>query len=395
MNEEQSRKHFYENMKNTKILLYSVIVALIIGITGMSFSIKSMNIELETKSYQINMLMEEVGEVKNNNQYLHKTISQSQDYTWQSFEAMNEIYSMLQNYMEDNFNEKLKINEQKLDSLSKFLNEREQVLKQLNDRNKQLYNEIEFKNNNEDMLNILILGTDGYLTDTIMLATVNEENESVILFSIPRDLYINGRKINSILATYGIDKLKRDIHSVTGVYADKYMIIDLDAFVEAIDIIGGVELYVEKDIHDPYFPTDANGYTTYSVKEGLHNMNSKDAMRYVRSRKTTSDFDRSKRQQQVVQAIRTKLKELNILKDLDKAKDLFVTFVQNVETNIDMFEALYYLKNHQNYTIEAGNVISVDNLLYASKTSYGQYILLPKRSDFYDIKKYVSDLIGG
>jgi anionic cell wall polymer biosynthesis LytR-Cps2A-Psr (LCP) family protein len=160
-----------------------------------------------------------------------------------------------------------------------------------------------------------------------------------------------------------------------------------------IDLLGGIDLYVHKSIYDPYYPTENNGYTVYSIEAGSHHMNGEEALKYVRSRKTTSDFDRSKRQQQVIQAIRVKLKMLNIIEDIDVAINLFNTVINGIETNIHVFEALYYLNNYQNYVIESGNVLSSENHLYSTKTIDGQYILLPKTGDYYQIKQQIAQLI--
>lgn len=394
MKKEDLQTHLFEHLKNTKILLYSVILALLIGITGMAVCIKNLNTEINTKSYQINLLIDEVGDIKNENQYLYQTIVKDKDRNQESFRAMNEIYLILQTYVEERFNEKLKLNDNELSNLSRLMREKEHALAELQNRNSQLSEEVAIKTKNEDILTFLILGTDGHLTDTIMLANVNDKKESITLISIPRDLYINGRKINSILPTYGIEKLKRDIYSVTGVYPDKYFMTDIGGFREIIDLIGGVEVDVKEDIHDPYFPTGSNGYKVYSVSKGLQNMSGEEALMYVRSRKTTSDFDRSKRQQQVIQAVRVRLKTMNIFENLDTAKDLFTLAIKNTDTDIDLFEGLYFMKNYQNFPINSGNVIDTTNFLYASRTRDGQYILLPKDGTFYNIKVYISNLIN-
>jgi anionic cell wall polymer biosynthesis LytR-Cps2A-Psr (LCP) family protein len=151
---------------------------------------------------------------------------------------------------------------------------------------------------------------------------------------------------------------------------------------------------VRKDIYDPYFPTQNNGYAVYSIEEGSHHFNGKEALDYARTRKTTSDFDRSERQQQILQAIRVKLKRFNILEDLEKSIELFETAINGIKTDIDVFEALYYFKLYQNYPIESNNVLSNNNLLYSTRSFDGQYILLPKTGGFDEIKAQISALIN-
>lgn len=395
---QYSNKHIKEHLNNTKILLYSVIVALIVGVAGMGFCIKNLNGKLNTKSYQINLLINEIGKMKNENQYLYQSVIDNNNYTSKSFEAMNEIYDNFEQYFEEKFNEKLQIKNDKIltiqEEYEELISEKENALNNLKNRNNLLSDELDIKAENKKVFHLLILGIKENLTDTIMLASINTENETVTLISIPRDLYVNGRKINSIFSTYGIEKFKKDIYSVTGVYAYKHVIVDINAFKQIIDSIGGIDLYVRKDIYDPYFPTASNGYTVYQIKEGSHHMDGEEALMYVRSRKTTSDFDRSERQQQVLQAVRVKLKKIDILGDLEKAKDIFFAVISNIETNIDFFEALHYMQNYQNYAIESGNVLNTGNFLYASRTNNGQYILLPRSGGFYEIKSQIASLIN-
>jgi LCP family protein required for cell wall assembly len=386
------------NSNNLKLLLYSLMIALIIGITGMAFNIKNLNTDLNTKQTQINMLINELGEIKSENQNLYRTLVDNNNYNSKSFKTINDAYLNLKDYLEKKYNEEIDIKDEKLHALSikyeNVITEKEKALNNLKNKNRRLTEEVNVANKNNSRLNFLILGRHDNLTDTIILASVNEENETINVISIPRDLFLNGRKINSVYTAYGIEKVKSDIHTVTGIYPDRYIVVNMNSFKEIIDILGGVDLYVKKDIHDPYFPTPANGYTVYSIKEGEHHMSGEEALMYVRSRKTTSDFDRSERQHQVLQALRVKFKRLNLFEDLEEAKKLLVTVLKNIKTDADLLEVLYYINKYQNYPIKSGNVINTENFLYATRTSGGQYILLPKNNSFYNIKKQISELIN-
>lgn len=382
-----------DHIRNTKILLYSLISALIIGIIGLGSGIKNLNEEILTKDYQISVLSGEVGQLKEENTYLYQNLLKNREFLTQSVEAIQNSFT---GYVEDNESEKNEMHAtftQVQSDLNNLLNEKEFAIANLRERNERLTEEVALQSYSDDIEHILILGKNQNLTDTIILASVNPSLETVSLISIPRDLYVNGRKINSIYASYGIDKLKRDIHMITGITPEKYVILDFAAFEKIIDILGGIDLYVKESIYDDAFPAGDNGYTVYEIEAGSHHLNGEEALNYARSRKSTSDFDRSKRQHQVIQAIRVKLKMLDILADMDKAIEIFETVTSGIETNIDVFEALYYMNNYQNYAIESGNVISGENLLYSTRSVDGQYILLPKSGDYYQIKEYVSHLI--
>jgi LCP family protein required for cell wall assembly len=380
-------------IKSTKILLYGVVCALLISMVGLGTAIKKMNTEISEKDLQLSVLADEIGELKEENLYMHEDLMINRDFLLNSFDLLYK-----------SFNDYEKSNEEKTDELNstfvqvqgemdKMVGERDLAIKNLKVRNDSLAQELSFQDYDSDIEHILILGKNNTLADTILLASINPSKETITLVSIPRDLYINGRKINSILATYGIEKFKKDIYTVTGIYANKHVILEFESFKKMIDTLGGIDLYVKEDIYDDKFPNNSNGYTVYSIEEGSHHMDGEEALKYARSRKSTSDFDRSKRQQQVIQSIRAKLQILNILRDIDKAKELFTLVVDGIKTNIGVFDALAYMNKFQNFTIESGNVISNQNFLYGSRSLSGQYILLPNSGSYYEIKKYISQLI--
>lgn len=386
-------QNLIENLKHTKILLYSLVIALIIGMFGLGNGIKNLYEELYLKDYQISVLTDEMGVLREENVYVYQNLLRNREFLTESIDSLQ---NSLVGYVEGNEAKKDEMHAtftQVQNELDNLLNEKELAIVNLQERNQRLNDEVEFQSYPEDIENILILGKNENLTDTIILASINPSLETITLTSIPRDLFINGRKINLILASYGISKLKRDIYMVSGVNAEKYVILDFAAFEKIIDILGGIDIYVHESIYDNAFPTADNGYTVYSIEEGSHHMTGEEALKYARSRKSTSDFDRSKRQHQVIQAIRVKLKMLDVLSDLDKTIQLFETAIEGIDTNIDAFEALYYMNHYQNFAIESGNVISSENYLYSAKSVDGQYILLPKSGDYYEIKEYISHLI--
>jgi LCP family protein required for cell wall assembly len=366
MNQLQNK--YDDKVKDNRILLLGIIAAILIGMTGFGFGIKGIKEDILKKDIQINSMAEEIGQLKEENQYLYQNVLGSIQSSLNEV-SKNEIPEYQISYKEQ---------EEAIAELTQTTSPLQQTT-------------VDYSS---DVFTILILGTNENLTDTIILASINPSKETITLISFPRDLYVNGRKINSIYSAYGIGKIKQDLTKLSGLEIDKYVIFDFLAFKEVVDILGGIDVYVNKEINDPYFPAANNGYTEYSIDEGSHHMDGEQALMYARSRKTTNDFDRSKRQQQVIQAIRVKVKMLDLLSDIDKAKDLYGVVIKNIKTDIGVFEALDYLENYKNYAIESGNVISTDNFLYESKTVDGQYILLPKVVDYIDIKKAISVLIN-
>lgn len=195
------------------------------------------------------------------------------------------------------------------------------------------------------------------LTDTIILAKLNSDRKIVSLLSIQRDLYVNYPdkdwhwKINSVYAHYyfkelkwnikseeakqkadriAIEKLASKIRDITWETVDYYVNIDFDWFKKVIDTIWWVEIDVKEDLVDRTYPDWNWWYQTISFKKGLQVMNWDQALKYSRSRHSTSDFDRSLRQQQVIQAVKERLKSSN----LDQIKNLYNVFLENLTTDV-------------------------------------------------------------
>ncbi|MBU2595702.1 LCP family protein, partial [Patescibacteria group bacterium] len=167
-------------------------------------------------------------------------------------------------------------------------------------------------------INILLLGIGGPghdgadLTDTMMVVSVDPINKTVAMLSIPRDLWVkipgNGEsKINAV-HSYGEQNKKKFgdgptvskqiVSQILDLPIHYYARMDFEGFKKLVDQVGGIEIKVEKDIVDPYYPDDRTGKNiTYRVREGEQHMDGAQALKYARSRYTTSDFDRARRQQ--------------------------------------------------------------------------------------------------
>lgn len=242
--------------------------------------------------------------------------------------------------------------------------------------------------------NFLIAGQHKQLTDTIMVAAVNPGDKTITLISLPRDLYINGRKINEYYELYGADSFRENVEKITGLQIHKFVIFNFDGFRTVIDGLGGIDIYVSKAINDYAYPDGSGEYTTYSVSAGSHHMDGLEALKYARSRHSTSDFDRAERQQQIMHAVQERVINFNFLNNLDKIGGLYNAISDATETDISIADIVKFVQDYQYFTIESGNVLSTSNLLYSTYNIKGQYILLPKGDDFGVIKKYVGELLA-
>lgn len=242
------------------------------------------------------------------------------------------------------------------------------------------------------LMNVLIAGHHQKLTDTIMLVMLDREKQKITLFSIPRDLFVNGRKINEYYFSYGALELVKQIEEITDLEVNHYVVVSMEAFEKLISTLGGIDLDVEKPLYDALYPTDQNGYQTFSMATGRQHMDGAMALKFARSRTGTSDFDRAARQQKIVNAIFKQVKTMNFLKDLAVTKQLYEAIGSLFETNLGFLDLLLFYEQFQNAEIYGGNVLSTSNYLTASRNLQGQYILLPKKEDFSEIKRFVREL---
>jgi LCP family protein required for cell wall assembly len=187
-------------------------------------------------------------------------------------------------------------------------------------------------------INVLILGSDtrsggfGGRTDTIILATINPADNSINLTSFPRDLYVpipghGTNRINTAWVWGGFESLASTFEYNFGVRPDYYAIINFRYFTNLIDSLGGIDVNASQ----PLSEYTARGW--FTVPAGITHMNGATALYYSRSRKSTSDFDRNRRQQEVITAVIDKM--LNLY-TITKIPEVYEAYVTSVSTNIKL-----------------------------------------------------------
>ena len=195
-------------------------------------------------------------------------------------------------------------------------------------------------------INILLLGSDqrpndgGFRTDTMILITLSPEGK-VSLTSFPRDLYVYVpgwmmQRLNSAHGYGGFNTTAMTFEYNFGIRPDYFVLINFDGFRSIINSLGGITVNAGMSFSDSRtgFP---NGY---SVDAGPVQMDSETALWYVRSRYSSSDIDRLRRAQEVLQAIGLKLFSLN---GLNRASELYNTYRSNVVTNLSLDSCLKLL----------------------------------------------------
>jgi LCP family protein required for cell wall assembly len=156
----------------------------------------------------------------------------------------------------------------------------------------------------------------------MILVRVIPASKQVIMLSIPRDLYVpiscdGTSKIDGAYSCGGAGGAIATVEQDFGVTVNDYIWVGLLGLIKVIDAIGGIDVVTSNPVIDDYYPADVYGgnpydYQRVAVLAGPQHLSGINAMEYVRSRHgdVQSDFGRSKRQQQVLLAIRQKAKQI-------------------------------------------------------------------------------------
>jgi LCP family protein required for cell wall assembly len=272
------------------------------------------------------------------------------------------------------------------------------------------------KQTTDNRINILLLGIgdlnhDGTnLTDTIMLASLDPKNNKVTLVSIPRDLWfpdltMNVKKINGAYAYGeavkkggGLALAEAAIGKITGQQIDYGVRIDFSGFVKAVDLVGGLDITVDNTFDDYQYPIDGKevdtcGHTPEEMKsladtpedrlpqafpcrylhlhfnKGLNHMDGVTALEFVRSRHATGlengDFARSKRQEKVIAAFKSKVLSAQTLINPGKLISLYTTLQGSIDTDIkqDDFDDFIRLATKMRGAKIASTIIDIGDVM--------------------------------
>jgi LCP family protein required for cell wall assembly len=200
----------------------------------------------------------------------------------------------------------------------------------------------------EQTQNILLIGTDQKdldtvgRTDTVIILALDIPNQRAAMISIPRDTYlaIPGYGYSRINQAYalgeerqpggGIDLLATTIEKNFDIPIHNYVRIDFSGFKDVIDAVGGVDVTVDCPLYDDNFERFFGAGT---LEKGTYHMTGEQALYYARSRKTTSDFDRSRRQQQVLMALRKEVMDAGLI---PRIPALWLALRDAVDTDLDV-----------------------------------------------------------
>lgn len=182
----------------------------------------------------------------------------------------------------------------------------------------------------KERLTVLLLGGDagpgraGVRTDTMIAVSVNLDDGDVAIFGLPRNLVQvplpGGSNFPTLLnelypyglehpdmfpggADTGANAIKGGIRELLGIDIDFYALVDLNSFVEVIDALGGVTMTVPERVYDPIYPHEDGTVEVIDIQPGEHDFDGHMALAYVRSRRTSDDYNRMGRQRCLLVAL--------------------------------------------------------------------------------------------
>lgn len=235
-------------------------------------------------------------------------------------------------------------------------------------------------------------------TDSMILLRLDPESGEVGMLSFPRDLFVtipnygDGEYLDRINMPYRLGELhdypgggpalaKQAIRRNFGIQVDRYVTMDFNGFRRIIDEIGGIEIDVPDELVDYNYPTEDFGIMTVRFEEGPQVMDGERALIYARTRKSTSDFARAERQQQVILAVRDKVLSLDIIPSLTPGRiaNLAATVNESVATDLSVDEVFALIQAVQNVETRDINRAVIDSSLIIEYRTYtGAEVLLPR-----------------
>lgn len=316
------------------------------------------------------------------------------------------------------------------------------------------------KGEKENRINILLLGMrgndmpgGGLLADTIMVASINAKDNKISLVSVPRDLYVdnpgwgNKSKINAVYAAgeekakgQGLQDMKKVISDISGIDIGYAASINFKGFTNLIDILGGVEVTLDQPFteamqFDEAHVCDSVVFTvptgkfenkttltgsgrlrvvksyplctnpvkecggSFSLPAGKQTLDGAKALCYARSRVTSSDFERAKRQQIILQQIKEKALSMGTLTDFGKINEMLNNLGDNVRSDMQPWElqrVFDIYKGMQNLQI-IQRVLenSEEGLLYnPPEVKATGYILLPIGDNYEKIREMFKNIFS-
>lgn len=285
-----------------------------------------------------------------------------------------------------------------------------------------------FQDKGRQRINLLILGESGPghvgapLSDMIILSSFSKTGS--VFISVPRDLWYTPwqTKINAVYF-YGEKKgdgffyTKQIMEEILGEKIDRVLIVDFEAFKEMVNLVGGIEVNVERSFDDFFYPIAGKEndlcqgdpqfrcrYEHLHFEAGLQHMDGERALKFVRSRyaqgEEGTDQARSYRQQKVLQALKDKTISPSIFLSRQKIIGLWQIFQKRIKSDllrddfISLGKILVFSKARNFSTFVLDGWQDGEGLFYnPKKYPSGQWVLVPKDPTWKETHRFIDCLI--
>lgn len=251
----------------------------------------------------------------------------------------------------------------------------------------------------KDVINILLLGADSRdeeagRSDSIMVASINPVTRKAYLMTVLRDTYAEipghgSTRINAAFAYGGTDLAMKTVGDLLGIPIHYYVYTDFNGFISLVDAIGGIDLYVEKDMR--YSDGGDNHRYDIDLKQGEQHLDGTTALEYVRFRHdATSDFTRTERQRKFLVAVAAKIQSSS---SILKLPGILNSIAPYIKTNFSAQELIKLAR--LGFGISADQIDKAQippNGLWTNATVGGAQVL---KSDPAKLQQYVSGLLNG
>lgn len=265
----------------------------------------------------------------------------------------------------------------------------------------------------KERVNILLMGIDqrigdnesAHRTDTMMVVTIDPATLEAGILSIPRDIWVpipgfKGTNYRINTANFlgdandypggGTALAKKTVENFLGIKINYAARLNFTAFESFIDRLGGITLDVPEDIFDDAYPTEDYRTEVFQLSKGTQTLDGETALKYARTRHSAGgDFDRARRQQQVIFAAKEKLKNPQVLASLvASAPELLVQLSTSVKTDLtlDQMQQLAVLATRIERDKIKTEVLDQRYTEFAT-TPDGQQVIIPVRARIAELRE--------
>lgn len=242
--------------------------------------------------------------------------------------------------------------------------------------------------------NILVMGVDEGAddsgsnekrADTILVISLANETGKVRFINIPPDTWTafpnNGipTKLKNIYATGGAPMMVRQVSNLLGVSIHQYIVLDMKTFADLIDVLGGIDIYVEGDMEYE----DPEASLSIHIRQGYQHLDGTMTQQYLRYRSSElGDIGRVQRQQKFAKALYQKLLQFETIPKLPAIAEIFQ---QRIDTSAEIFDSVHLANVLR--SMSSDQPISI--LLPGSVAQQDDTIWIPDEAG---IQKYMQEL---